>query len=360
MKKFNFIVTILIFCLLTLSFTGKASVITPGGQFNTSLSAFYSKQNGLILLPQASLDLQLTLSLKDNEQVKCEGYFFTDSVERKLDFFWKKLYLIHRSENFHLSIGKQPISWSFGSLLNPVDYSLGAIAFDRDYSPKYQNALEIYYPINWNSSLTLVTSLSGVNRTWKAGLRGRTLIKGFDITANYVQEDIRAGEAGEYRIGTTAKGDLGPFGVYSALGYYSEGKAFSFLAGFDYSYFFPTGNQLYIQAEYLNIPSEMLKEVTGSIFTSPKGKGNIHLFAENITYKIDEFSSIGLTALYNSSTGSAIFMPVYNNQLSTNSEIRIQGGMQIKLLQQTEDNSLKEVFSKPAYIFLEIGLSYNF
>jgi len=335
--------------------------MTSGGQFNTSLSAFYSKQNGFILLPHANLDLELTLSLKDNEQVRCDGYFFTDSVEGKLDFFWKKLYWMHRSENFHLSIGKQPISWSFGSLLNPVDYTLGAVALDRDYSPKYQNALEIYFPVNWNASLSLVTSPSGVDRTWKAGLRGRTLIKGFDITANCVQEDIRAGEAGEYRLGITAKGDLGPFGVYGALGYYSDGRAFSLLAGFDYSYFSPTGNQLYIQAEYLNIPSEILREVTGSIFTFPEEEeGNIHLFAENITYKIDEFSSIGITALYNSSAGSAILMPVYSNQLSSNSKIRIQGGILIESLQQTEDNSLKEVFSKPAYIFLEIGLSYNF
>ena len=142
--------------------------------------------------------------------------------------FLEKLYWKHKFKKLHLTIGRQPISWSFGSLLNPVDYELGALALEQEFSVKYQNALEAYCPLNWNTSISLVVSNPGDARDWKIGLRGRALINDFDITAHYILEHISPGAADDYRFGITAKGDVGSFGVYGSIGYYSTEKANSF------------------------------------------------------------------------------------------------------------------------------------
>src|SRR5690554_1207822 len=77
---------------------------------------------------------------------------------KEASYFTKKLYLKRKFDPFHLTVGRQPVSWSFGSLLNPVDYTLGSVALDEENNSKYTDALEVYIPLNWNSSFSLVTS----------------------------------------------------------------------------------------------------------------------------------------------------------------------------------------------------------
>lgn len=362
MKKISYLVIILL-SLVILNRVAQASDITLVGQLNSSLTTFYNKKVGFSFLPQANLDLELLLPSVNNSEIKCAGYIFTninDVTGKNIGFFWKKLYWKHRFEHFHLTVGRQPISWSFGSLLNPVDYTLGAVALEKEYNLKFQNALEFYYPVNWNTNLSLVASLGGEDLSWKAGFRGRTLIKDFDIMVNYIQEQIKMGGIGDYRFGITAKGDIGDFGVYSALGYYSKQKAYSLLVGLDYSYFFPAGNHLYLQVEYLNIPPEILSKIIGSIFFLPEEGKNSQIFAGNISYKIDEFTSIGLTTLYSYNNHSVSLIPAYTTQLNSNYSLQIQGGVMNKSISKVKVSPVKGLFDQSALFFLEIGLNYAF
>ncbi len=365
MKRLSYYIVILIFFAHSHSIIGIASEITLGGELNSSLTAFYTEEAGFSLLPETSLDLELFVpSWKDNE-IKCAAHLFAGVTEGQTGYFWKKLYWKHKFKKLHLTIGRQLISWFFGSLLNPVDYELGALALEQEFSVKYQNALEAYCPLNWNTSISLVVSHPGDARDWKIGLRGRALINDFDITAHYILEHISPGAADDYRFGITAKGDVGSFGVYGSISYYSTEKANSFLAGLDHSFFFPAGNQLYLQAEYLNIPRTILPNITGSVIFAPEeepdnNNNNITLLAGNTTYKIDEFSSIGISVLYSYSSGQILFLPSYSNKLSTNCAAQIQGGIMTELLDKYEGSSLKVIFEKPDYLFLKIGLSYTF
>jgi hypothetical protein len=340
-----------------------ANDIRLGGNLNASLSYLSDVDMGSGFLPQANLDLELFLPSRDNNELKLAGNLYTDIPSNKIGFFWKKLYWKRRFENLHLTIGRQPISWSFGSLLNPVDYSLGAVALNEEYSTKYQDAIETYIPINWYTGLSLVASFPENNGDLKIGLRGRTLINDFDVTVHFVEESILANEIVQRRLGITTKGDIGKFGVYNALGYYKEKEDsyLSFLAGIDYSYFFKAGSQFYLQVEYLNLPSNLMSQVTGSMMSGgDKGKENIHLMAGNISYRIDEFSSIGFTSFYNFSDGNGLFMPAYSNQISTNTTINIKGGIMLESTKELDIFSLKSIFDQLSRTFVEFGINYAF
>jgi len=193
---------------------------------------------------------------------------------KEANYFTKKLYLKHRFSRFHLTVGRQPVSWSFGSLLNPVDYTIGAEALDEENDSKFTDAVEAYIPLNWNSSLALVASFpTGFDfkaEKMKWGVRGRFGVKGYDVTLNYVQEPPKEPGGGGHghglpglpgiaplprrRAGFTFKGDLGDLGVYGAFGHYFEEageSGNSYLIGADYSYNIGYHGKLTMQLEYL-------------------------------------------------------------------------------------------------------------
>ncbi len=233
-------------------------------KLTTSLINIIDNEGQLSTYLQEGLDLELFLPSFDDTQAKFEIYLYSNPLSGGFDYLIKKLYLKHKFEKFHLTVGRQPISWSFGSMLNPVDFSLGAMVMDEETGAKYQNAIEGYVPLNWNTSISVVAAFPENSQDIKWGLRGRTLIKGYDLTLNYVQEPEKeimgTITPASKRIGLTTKGDLGPFGVYGALGYYfSENNdgSFAYLIGGDYSYFFEAGNKIYFQLEYLSMEKKI-------------------------------------------------------------------------------------------------------
>jgi hypothetical protein len=262
----------------------------------------------------------------------------TDDKEAR--YFTKKLYLKHRFAPFHLTVGRQPVSWSFGSLLNPVDYTLGAEAFDEETSSKYTDAVEFYIPLNWNSSLVLVTSFpagfASETEKMKWGARGRFGVKGYDLTINYVQEAEAAatGAGGDgligsvpiprQRVGVTFKGDLGDLGVYGSVGhYFGEGteKGHSYLAGIDYSYNIDYYGKLTMQLEYLSLEGNNLMSLLGPFMLLSSGKERMHLLSGNLAYPLDDFSSIALMAIANLDGRNYLIVPSYQNTLPGNIDL---------------------------------------
>lgn len=365
MKELKYTFIIIFLCLLFLNLSVLivlGSNIEYGGRIDTSLAAIYSESTGLTIMPQINLDLELVYYGQMNSEIHCAGSLVANFDNKVSNIYinYKKFYLKKRFDDLHLTMGKQPISWSFGSLLNPVDYTLGSTALKEEYNVKYQNAIEIFHPINWNTNLTLVSSISEYNLNWKTGLRVRTLINNFDVSANYIQENSRETEGDKYRLGITAKGDLEPFGVYGSLGYYSEEKLYSLLVGLDYSHLFSAGNLFYVQVEYLRAPSEILTKVLGNkYFSLDKGSEYEDVLVGNIIYKIDEFSNINLATLYNSDNNSAFLTQTYSNQFSSNSALRIQTGTMLKPISGKGGFNTTSCI-KAEYIYFEIGLNHSF
>lgn len=376
--------------------------ISFGGQIKISTSGMINEDNEISSNLSETLDLEVFIpSIGDtdarvqfvvqnpiNTETAIGGLLNSGTTNR---INTKKLYLKHRFNNFYLTVGRQPISWSFGSLLNPVDFSLGAVALDQESMGKYQDAAEIYYPINWNSGIEVVAAHSPSSYTsdYKWAVRGRTGIGGYDLTLNYVKEptldigfindiisdygssipdnistninnilnQIGTQQLSVDRAGFTAKGDLGPIGAYTSAGYYRiEGMntpAYALLVGGDYSYTFNYSQKVTMQLEYLAFSQEDIVNLIKTYKGSSDIQGTLDLLMGNINYPIDDFSSISLITMASLDDGSMIFMPVYENQLPGN--IKLTASSSIFSGDQSE--LLSYPGNKASY---QLSLSYAF
>lgn len=281
-------------------------------------------------------------------------------------YFTKKLYLKHRFSRFHLTVGRQPVSWSFGSMLNPVDYTLGAEALEEESDSKFTDAVEAYIPLNWNSGLTLVASFpTGFDfemKKLKWGVRGRFGVKGYDLTINYVQEPETAGPGGHgqgwpglppfprQRVGLTFKGDLGPIGVYGAYGRYFGGEpaqSNSYLLGVDYSYNVDYYRKLTMQLEYLGLDGGNLAQLLGPLIMMGSGKERTNLLTGTLAYPIDDFSVFSLTAIASLGGDKYLVMPSYQNTLPGNIDLDLNCAFYLRE-------------SKLESTSIAVGLSYSF
>lgn len=259
-------------------------------------------------------------------------------TNNSLDMTLNKAYFRKKIMGSNITIGKQPISWSFGSLVNTVDYSLGAEALDQETSAKYVNGLKIDYPINWYSSLSLIREFNS-DYDYKYGFRGRTLIKDYDVSLNWVDQKSSNNELN--RWGVTFKGDInnaGVYGSYTNIDYKTTDFQINtegYMAGIDYSYFLNQGygNRLYLQGEYhlleknagLNV---LLNSLAGAgVAVAPsKISGEdkyFKVFLSNVNYNINDFSSIGFFTITSLQDGSTALIPNYRNQLTSNTTLKV-------------------------------------
>ena len=367
-KYFNIIILFVIFFLLSaISISAKIDI---GGELTASLINIIDNEGNISAYPQVSLDLELYIPPFDNNQIKSAVYLYTNPTTAQLDFMFKKLYLKHKFEKLHLTLGRQPISWSFGSMLNPVDFTLGAMVMDEETGAKYQNAIDAYIPLNWNTSISAIAAFPETSQDIKWGLRGRTMIEGYDLTLNYVREPeidfmgtiIPASQ----RIGFTVKGDLGPIGVYGALGYYfkeNDDSDLAYLIGGDYSYFFEAGNKIYFQLEYLSMKKENLSSILGPFFAGniPNNLNeNIGLILGMANYEIDEFSQVNLMTISSVNDGSIIIIPGYRNQLSNNLSLDLSAAIYFGKEDSLFGPTVSEGAQPKPKGMISVGLTYSF
>ena len=361
------ILFIILFLLGSISISAKVDI---GGELAASLINIIDNEGNISSYLQESLDLELFLPTINNTQAKFEIYLFNNPMSGGFDYLIKKLYLKHKFEKLHLTLGRQPISWSFGSMLNPVDFTLGAMAMDEETGAKYQDAIEAYIPLNWNSSVSLVAAFPEASQDIKWGLRGRTMIEGYDLTLNYVREPeidfmgtiIPASQ----RIGFTTKGDLGPLGVYGALGYYfkdNDDGDLAYLIGGDYSYFFEAGNKIYFQLEYLSMKKANLSSILSPFFAGNVTNNlneNIGLILGMANYGIDEFSQVNLMVISSLNDGSIIIIPGYRNQLSNNLSLNLGTAIYFGKEDTLFGSNVSGGAQQKPKGMISIGLTYSF
>ncbi len=259
-------------------------------------------------------------------------------TNNEFDMTLQKAYFRKKIMGSNITIGIQPISWSFGSLINTVDYSIGAEALDAETNAKYVNGIKLDYPLNWYSSVSFVREFNSKYK-YKYGFRGRTLIKDYDVSLNWVDQKSSNSELS--RWGLTIKGDIsnaGVYGSYTNIDYKVQEfqiNSKAYMAGIDYSYFLNQGygNRLYLQGEYhlfeknaaLNVLLNSLAGAGVGVAPSKISSDDkyFEVFLSNVIYNINDFSSIGFFTITSLEDGSTALIPNYRNQLTNNTTLKV-------------------------------------
>jgi len=357
-KRQGFLIITIVILTVLISFPVAADI---GGEARviSNLSYYNSELNNNLA---AELELQWYLPYDFPLNIQNRAVIsLREGREDKFDLWFKKLYLEKELGPLTATIGRQPISWSYGALINPVDYTLGAENLEQESRAKYVDGIELYYPINWGSGLAFDVSNLENQKEHKWALRGRTTFRGYDLTASYVRTPVSASTDFE-RYGMTAKGDLGPVGVYGAYSLWqnSEIDYDIYQIGTDYSYHFLAGSQLYLQGEYLRLEG-VKGDIASFDFFNPGAavdpgststlENNLDFFNTNISYDIDEFSSIGIMAVSYLDDGSTIFIPNYSYLFGSNLKLELRGSISAGAEEEMLGGDAKG---------LEMTLSYTF
>ena len=343
MRQVSILITL--FLLLTVLAT-QALAIEAGGEAEVLYSGVLPEEGDFEDEIVDRIDLELFLPPLGNTEF---SYAFQISkplqgllANEDAVYFPKKLYLKHKFEKMHLTLGRQPVSWSFGSLLNPVDYTLGSVALDEEHNSKYTDAVAVYIPLNWNSSLSLVASypdgFTSKEDQQKWGARARFGVKGYDLTLNYVREaelfeatgavlDEIVGSIPRERLGFAFKGDIKNIGVYGAYGhYFGEGikSSDSYLLGADYSFTNNYNTKITFQLEFLGVELKFLEpQLRKELLKMKSDDQRIDFLVGNINYPLNDFSALSLMTMVSLDEGSLFLTPGFLTTLASNLDLEL-------------------------------------
>ncbi|MGM0603109.1 MAG: hypothetical protein ACQESS_07335 [Bacillota bacterium] len=330
-KNRNFFLPIL-FSIILLIISFPAAAVDIGGKASFKSDIVYENsewENKIIS------ELEMQFFFPEERGISLENLFIITAESEEVDLDAKKLYLRKNIGPLTAKIGRQPVSWSYGSLINPIDYTLGAENLEEETMAKFVDAVELYFPLNWKSGLTLVSSDQEEQSKNKWGFRSRTMLAGYDISANYIKEDVEDDEIKRWSLNT--KGDLGPLGIYGAAGKADISSQSNsnydyniYQLGIDYSYNFLSGSRLYLQGEYINfdLGSDVKKDQKLDLLPGMEIEmedKKIEFAATNLTWDIDDFSSVGLMTVNYLKDGSSMLIPTYNYYFSSNLLLELRG-----------------------------------
>lgn len=322
--------TILTFILIiacTAAYAGNT-----GGAAEVLTTATLNEDNSIETELLESIDLELFIPRLWGHDIKFETMIYKPvqafMPNENISVFMKKLYLRLRFKYINITMGRQPVSWSFGSMLNPVDYSLGSVALNEENNSKYTDAVEAYIPINWNSGISGIVSfpygIAADIDSVKYGARIRMGFKGYDLTLNYVHEADVTDTTGSalplntiipmQRAGATVKGDIGDLGVYGSFGYYFDSgvKSMSYLAGADYSIDYDYNKKIILQAELMGLYLDFLNPlIRGAVLKMDSAHTWFNTVTASMNVPIDDFSSFTLFSIVDVNDWSVIIAPVY-------------------------------------------------
>ena len=336
---------IVLIILSLIIFSSPIFSIDMGGGVEILTTGYIDNNNDFDYDIIESTDFEIFLPKLLNHDLRCEFVVYKPiqglSINHQTSLFFRKLYIKFKFPFIKMTLGRQPISWSFGSMFNTIDYSLGAVALNEESNGKYTDAANIYIPINWNSGLSLIASFpdgftTNIDKV-KLGARARMGFLGYDITINYVREADSAGMfiaslpvssiIPSQRAGLTFKGDIWDIGLYGAFGCYFDeniSNSYSYLLGADYSFFIGYNTKIIVQAEYmgldLNNLNSIMREALLNIHPNDK---LLNFLIWNISIPIDDFSSIALISILDWNDKSVILSPVYQNTLPLNINMQL-------------------------------------
>ncbi|MGM0420001.1 MAG: hypothetical protein ACQEQG_03300 [Bacillota bacterium] len=330
----------LIIFLAILVVSGPAEAVDIGGEINVNAGLIYPSTGDIStsISAEAELELYLPTSETLEPRLVVQGGIRNQG---QTDFSFKYLYLRSRLNSSHLTLGRQPVSWSYGAIINPLDFGFGIEGLaDRSITPGIDGA-RYYHSLGSGRSFQAVISwpdLTGEFTDLGYGARLRLPGQGYDFSLNAVSQEIAGGRR-LHRAGMTYSGDLGPIGVYGTAGYYNLHESslddWIIQLGMDYSWFLGEFDQrrVNIQGEYFRfIKGDMnLGYVLGLAGGGAPGTqfmlAGQDLFIANLSTSLDSFTNIGLALLKESSGWNVVAVPYYTSDLGGGLEFRLEGSL---------------------------------
>ncbi len=300
-----------------------------GGELNVNSSLMYQEATDELTVGYSGGG-ELELYLPSSSVVESRLVLQSSLTPGDVDLGFKYLYIRKKFDGAHLTLGRQPVSWSSGAIINPYSYGFGVEGLAGETVTPGIDGLRYFHSLGQGRSLQLVTSfpqfanIKGEELGY--GLRLRLPVAGYDLSLNYSLRPDPSDDT--IRLGTTFKGDLGPVGAYGALGYYRAGSEdYLVQLGLDYSWqageygVYPT----YLQLEYLRfVEGELgMGQLAEDAFTLWPQMVTAHdLLVLNLSTRPDMFSSLGVAIIGESKEGSLLINPYYLTDLGGGLEIR--------------------------------------
>ncbi|MBF8436068.1 hypothetical protein I0Q91_03170 [Halanaerobiaceae bacterium Z-7014] len=284
------------------------------------------------------------------------------------DFNFKYLYLRRRFDSGHLTLGRQPVSWSYGAVINPYDYGFSIEGLAGETLTPGIDGARYFHSLGAGRSLQAVINWPEYNSELNQlgfGTRLRLPGQGYDLSFNLASHEIPEfdfinseivliGFDRLTRAGITYSGDIGELGAYGAAGYYrlndSEIDDWVIQLGLDYSW--QTGEfadrQVMVQGEYLRfIQNDLdMNALLGLALSNQSFGGQMpggdmpangvaggeiftarDLFILNISTNLDSFTNIGLALLGETENKNLMAAPYYISDLGGGLELRIDGSI---------------------------------
>ncbi|MGM0414241.1 MAG: hypothetical protein ACQEQP_03545 [Bacillota bacterium] len=365
MKLKNQFIIALVFAIIFLFIAGfnsnQVQAIEIGGEFNLNLNFNYSADGDLTTGFAGSTELEFYLP----ETAKIEPRLVTQGslIEGgETNFNFKYLYLRRRFNNSHLTLGRQPVSWSYGAVINPYDYGFSIEDLAGETLTPGIDGVRYFYSLGAGRSLQAVIDWPEYSSDLDElgfGARFRLPGQGYDLSFNLASQGISYLDTIEdqpilledslTRAGLTYSGDIGELGVYGAAGYYrlNDNKIDDWVIqlGLDYSWIIGEfGNrQIMFQGEYLRfiqndldmtallglaLSDQLLGEqiledgmVGGETFTARD------LFILNLSTNLDSFTNLGIALLGETENKNLMVTPYYVSDLGGGLEFNLSGNI---------------------------------
>ncbi|ADQ13771.1 hypothetical protein [Halanaerobium hydrogeniformans] len=375
--KNNYKLLLTLFLIITfLFFADKTAAVELGGKLELESSLFY--------------DDSVELSLSGRSEVE---FFFADYsnfeprfvLQSSLDddgqaeLEIKYLYLRHRKDNKNLTIGRQPVSWSYGAIINLLDYGLGIDDLASDTIEPGIDGFRYHHSLGQGRSLQLVTSFSELNvDDWEElgyGARLRLPGSGYDLSfqASYqpisdIENENDENNDNLLRAGMSYNRDIRDLGTYGSLGYFSSSDTDDIMLQFGIDYSWMIGDlrrrQVFLQAEYYRFLRDNLSaaylagldiggaEELGGDSSTAEGLAaalfdNRDFLLIDLSVQLDHFSKLGVIFMGESQDNRKLLGSYYTSELGGGFEIRFDGN----LAKNEEDDYLYGISSTLSYYF---------
>lgn len=414
---FTVFLTAIFLLFISACFTSSNAVraVNIGGEMEISSGLFYQDEIKGQFAGRGEVELYIPEAAGVESRLVMQGELMEGDGEAEAlqsELGIKYSYLRYRRDSGRITLGRQPVSWAYGAMINPFDFGFGIEdVAEETVTPEIDGA-RYFYSLGEGRSLQLVAEFedsylkpledlgygarlrlpqAGHDLSFNAAYQPLEIIdedglenlkeyleqqKGFENRGEEQEPDPDPGEMLDdvfvedslIRAGATYSGDLGPAGIYGALGYYrledAEVDDYAAQLGMDYSWQIgPRYDQrtVFFQAEYLrflkqNLGAEFFMQMAEDMFMTngeevfTNGEGEIpsgslsmdvekmledlqefadlnifDLFVASLTVEIDPFSQAGAALIGETGEGLMALAPFYLSELGGGLELRVQG-----------------------------------